>query len=430
MKTISIAKSIAKSIATGIAVGINDSVSYQGVIWDASADTYTRLGSIAEIPTSQSASTANLPIQGAMKRCLLNDNGTVNYFLDANNSALKDDGVTSSDLTGADGQVMVRIPKFYYKQSKIGNLLSWQISLYQISGYTIHPAFVKDGVEVDYRYYSAFEGSMHDASEGAMTAKASIPVSLYAAGDKMCSVTGQWAKSNETRTEYRAMAAERGTGWRQLDYYLNSAIQLLYLIEYADFNSQTMIGNGRTSLSGGVWEADSYIGKTGLSITDGNGTNSVANGGANYATDYMTYRGIENWYGNVYKMLDGLTWDGTWTGAAADQPVYATNNSAYFADQGSVGMMHLCDASYIGASSGYISNLEDATGFIPSEATGSSTTKITDYYYQYSEVARDYWRVPLFGGNADCRVAAGGFLVDARNAWSNGHAAYAGRLCF
>ena len=471
----------------------------QGLSWDSSSDTYARLGDISAIATSQSAGDGNLPIQSEMKRCLLNDDGTVNYYIDTTDPTLKSggsatstgttDGTTADKLVdsgadfvtdgvaagmfvhnttddtysiitavddlntlslerdvmvsgenysigdanygGADGQVMVEVPKFYYYETLVGTVKSWYVSLTYIEGFSLHPAFWKDGQEVDYRYMSAFEGGMYDASTGLMCAKGSIPSNIYASGDKMTSVAGTWAKTNEQRSEYRTMAAERGTGWRQLDYYLHSAIQLLYLVEYADFNSQSMIGDGRTNLSGGGWTADSYIGLTGLSVDDGNGTNAVQIGTTNgYLTDYMTYRGIENWHGNVWKMIDGITWDGRWTGSAAAQPVYVTNNSTYFADQTSDNMLHLCNASYIGTNAGYIGNIEEATGFIPSDDGGSSSTDLCDYYYQYSESGRDYWRVVLVGGTATSGGLAGAFFVSAHSTWSTAYTYIGGRLCF
>ena len=476
----------------------------QGLSWNSSTDVYARLGSLVGIATSQSAGDDYLPIQSDMKRCLLQDDGTINYYIDATNPIMKDgttvvttgttDGTTASKLEdsgadfitagiaagefvhnttddtysiitavddlntlalerdimvsgevydigtanfgGTDGQVMVEIPKFYYKHTLVGTLNSWYISKYDLSGFELHPAFWKDGQEVDYRYMSAFEGSMWDATTSAMVAKADIPTDMYADGDKMCSVAGTWAKTNETRAEYRTMSAERDTGFRQLDYYLHSAIQLLYLVEYADFNSQTMIGGGRTNLTGGTWTADSYIGLTGLSIGDGNGTNSVMSGtlydvdGTGYLTDYMTYRGIENLFGNVNKMIDGITWDGTWTGSEAAQPVYVTNNSTYFADQVNTNMKHLCDASYIGTNADYIGNIENVTGFIPSAGGGAATEEICDYYYQYSASDRDYWRVGYAGGNASYGVTAGVFTLNASTAWSDGHVTIAGRLSY
>lgn len=402
----------------------------EGVSWDSSNDTYERLGTLKGMATGISAGNNNLPIHSRMKRCVLNDDGTVNYYLDANNSALKSDGVTASDLTGTDGQVMVEVPRFYYKQELVGTTMSWYVSLYHLPGYVVHPAFIKDGIGVNFRYYGAFEGSMWDASTGVMCAKGSIHSSLYASGDKMCSVIDQWIKTDERRYEYRIMASKRGTGFRQLDYYLHSAVQLLYLIEYADFNSQSMIGPGRTNLSGGSWVADSYIGKTGLSVSDGNGTNSVHNGGVNYDTDYMVYRGIENWYGNVWKMCDGIAWDGRWTGSPAAQPVYVTNNSAYFQDQSGANMTYLCDASYIGTNGGYISNIENVIGFIPKTVGASSTTKLGDYYEQYSEASKNYWRVVLLGGDVADGGRAGGFALSVVSAWSFDVAYIGGRLAY
>ena len=246
---------------------LNDN--YQGLEWTQGGTTYTRLGTISEIAVGQSAGTENLPIQGAMKRCLLLDNGTVNYYIDpaepinkvgvgyiktgtttsASTDKLVDTGgdfitngvvagmtvrnvstgniaviysVAATELTlsrdyftsgvayqigsanygGADGQVMVEIPKFYLWHDYLNDKIRWAISTKQSAGFELHPAFFKDGAEVNYRYYSAFEGSMYDASTGAMTAKASIHLNLYATGDKFCSVAGQWPKTGETWQEY------------------------------------------------------------------------------------------------------------------------------------------------------------------------------------------------------------------------------------
>jgi len=92
------------------------------------------------------------------------------------------------------------------------------------------------------------------------------------ANDKLGSVSGKAPMMDETRAEFRAIALNRGVGWRQQDFYLVSAIQLLYITEYASWNSQSMIGMGRTELSGGTWVKDSYIGVTGKSNGSGNAT--------------------------------------------------------------------------------------------------------------------------------------------------------------
>lgn len=475
-----------------------DEANYQGLEWtQKSATGYTRLGTISDIPISQSAGDANLPIQSQMKRCLLLDNGTVNYFIDADDPIQKNGDVTytatgtaSSTVTetlvdatadfitagvqsgmavrntttgkicviydvisatqlsisrdyftlgdnyqigtanygGADGQVMVQIPKFYLRHEYTDTKIRWAISLEQLPGFQLHPAFFKDGVEVDYRYYSAFEGSMYDASASAMTAKGSIPSNLYATGDLFCSVAGQWAKTNEKWYEYDEGTEARGAGWRNVDFALNSAVQLLYLIEYADFDTQNMIGAGRTGLSGD-WEADSYIGQTGYSIVDGNSSNSVRNGGtAGQLTDYMSYRGVENWYGNVWKDLSLIAWDGTWTGEPAAQPVYWTNDISKRSYDSQGDMTLLTKASYIGTNAGYQDNVENQFGFIP-QSVGSISV-VEDYYYQYSESGRDYWRLVPFGGRADFGGMAGGFTLTVTDRWASAYVTVGGRVCF
>lgn len=402
---------------------------FQGLAWSSEDNEYNRMGSIIDETLGESPGDANLPIHSEMKRCLLANDGTVTDYLDANDSYYLDDGVTVADSTGASGQWMVEIPKFYYRVEYGDDYRYWAVSAFKLPGFTLYPAFWKDGEEVNYRYYSAFEGSTYDSSESSMTAKASIPSDIYATGDSLCSIPSEWAKTNEKWTEYREAAEIRGDGWRMVDFTLNSAVQLLYLVEYGDFDTQSTIGMGRTELSGGSWTADSYIGMTGLSKTDGNGTNSVDVGGTDgYLTDYMTYRGIENWYGNVWKILEGITWDGRWTGTEAAQPVYYTNNSEYFQIEGHENMLFLCDASYIGSSAGYIADLEDTPFFIP--ASSGSSSLISDYYYQYSESGRNYWRLVRFGGSAVCGGGAGSFTLHVANVWSLDYVTIGARLAY
>jgi len=474
----------------------NDQLS-QGLRWNSSTDTYTRLGAIYGIANATSAGNTYLPIHSQMKRCMIGPILGFNYFISELNpinkegttslstgtasstatGTLNDTGVNfvtlgvvagmilhnittgtyspiktvaSTALTlsrgdlvmtsgnsyevgtanygGVDGECMVQVPKFYQKKSYASNTHEWSISLYPLPGYTLHPAFWRDGVEVPYRYYSAFEGSMFDYSANTMCSSANIPSNIYASGDYMCSRAGQWPKTNETRTSYRAMATSNWNEFRQHDYYLLSAIQLLYLIEYASFYSQSMIGAGRTALSGGSWAADSYIGMTGFSIKDGNGTANVSNGTTTgFLTDYMTYRGIENWYGNIWKFIDGITWDAS-ANNTSPVPVYVTGNKAYFKDSGSVNMHLLVNATYIGTDTGWSSNIENTIGFIPSAVGASNTTKITDYYWQYNTNGQG-WRAPFFGGNADNGSSAGAFALDSSYGVSVLSVTFGSRLC-
>jgi hypothetical protein len=135
----------------------------QGLRWNQNLDTYTRLGSIAAAARNASPGDGALPIQSRMKGCLMLDNGTVNYYLQTDDWTKKADG-TASTLTGADGQVMVEIPKFYQKYVYLNNTVEWWISLWPLPGYTVHPAFVVGGVEKSYIYIAAYEGIIYDNS--------------------------------------------------------------------------------------------------------------------------------------------------------------------------------------------------------------------------------------------------------------------------
>lgn len=392
-------------------------VSY-GVSWDESADTYERTGSLAGQATSTSLSAALLPIQADMKRCILSDAGVVQYYLAATDSTLKAGG-GASDLTGGDGQVMVQIPAFYYKYSYAETTHTWEISTLPKAGYSLHPAFIKNGGNVFFRYIGAYEGIGWDDSVSAYIDNTNVAATGWSgttidlANDILSSVSGKNPVTDEKRSEFRAIAANRGTGWRQQDYDLISAVQLLYLIEYADFNSQAMIGQGRTQLSGGTWVKDSYIGVTGKSNADGNGTNSV-DGNTNNA--YMTYRGIENFFGNVWKWVDGININ--------DNVPYVSNIDTDFADDTATNYTAL-GVTLINAN-GYQKTLEQISrGFLSASVGGASNTYITDHYYQDSG-----WRVATMGGNATYTGAAGAFSAYLSYASWVSSVDIAGRLSF
>ena len=80
---------------------------------------------------------------------LLADDGTVNYYLDANDSTLKEDG-TPADLSGAHGQVMVEIPRHWRRFDTEGNMQRAYISLTPFTG----------AHEVPLLYVSAYKAAL------------------------------------------------------------------------------------------------------------------------------------------------------------------------------------------------------------------------------------------------------------------------------
>ena len=346
-----------------------------------------------------------------MRRCVVNDSGVVVYYLAPTNSARKADG-SPSVLTGADGQVMVEIPKFYVKREVSGPLVTWSISDLPVQGYTVHPAFIKDGAEVNYRYIGAYDACYWDATDSTYKSGLNLDdltASLDLAADKLSSVSGVYPIVGVTRAECRTLAAVRGTWWRQLDFALWSAIQLLYLIEYQSFYSQAILGAGNTNgsyVASSSNQNDSPHTIAGASNWLGNGSTNTTSGAgvsAKPGTSYMCYRGIENFYGNCWQWVDGIN-----VNVGTNGYVYVTNNRADFADNTSTNMTLITTAAP--TTSGYQSALANINNyFIPTAVSGSSSTYMTDYWYGSAGSNR----VVIVGGSADGGASAGFFGVAA-----------------
>ena len=345
-----------------------------GLNWDETNDVYLRTGS-----TNYKA------IQSLMRRCVMNDDGTVNYYLHPHNSNYKADG-TAADLTGASGNVMVEVPKFYYKynyNTTVGVVHEHSISLIPLDGYIVHDAFVRGGVEMANRYYPAYLG--------------------YSTGSKLLSRSGVYPTVGQTRAQFRTLARANGTGWEQIDFLLYEAITLLMVIEYGTMNIQSALGQGRTALTGGTWAGSSLIGINGLSNGVGNGTANVSYAGSadDAAADgsFMTYRGCENFFGNIWRFVDGINCNGS-----NSKLVYLNMNPATYADSVITG-----DYVSIGvtsaAASGYVRKLGNTRkGFIPTDITGgTSANGTTDYYYTSTTVDT----LALVGGYAAAGLSAG-----------------------
>lgn len=361
--------------------------------WDDTADTYdaTSAGALANI-------------HGRMRRCVLNSTGVLQYYLKDEDSTKKADG-TAANIDGTDGNVMVEIPKFYFRQVRNGNTLEWQISDVPLAGYQLHPAFFKDGEIVDFRYMGAYDACVYDDSASAYIAGLNLDDNtgnIDTANDKLASVSGVYPMVGVTRDECRSLAANNGIGWRQQDFWLTCAVQMLYLIEYGDFHSQSYLGAGNTNgsyLASSADQNDSPHTIAGASNSLGNASTNTTTGAgvsAKPGTSFMSYRGIENFFGNVFNWVDGFN-------ILADHQAFVTNNRADFADNTSTGFQFL---GTLHNSNGFVTNILDVPGaFLPSAVGGSSSTFLADKYFQNTGN-----RVAFFGGRAAYGALAGAFV--------------------
>ena len=340
------------------------SVAY-GVEWNSATDTYLRTGAASGVANSTSYAGA---IQTQMRRCVLNADGTVKYYLHPTDSTKKADG-TAAIINGTDGNVMVEIPKFWYKYEHVSGVHKWSISDGNHGpDYEVHPAFIRGGVEKDYRYYPAYGG--------------------FNLSEKLISGSGRTPTVSQTRAQFRILAAANGAGWSQIDWNLLVAVQLLYLTEYAGFNSQAMIGRGNDAGS-------DYTMTTGGSNSIGNASSLSTNNDT-----WMSYRGIENWYASMFKFIDGVN--------VQERKYFINSNPATFADDVFTGGYVDSGITSV-AANGYVSNLVPSKkGFVASAVAGSDSTYIPDYFYQAAGSM-----VVLFGGHAAYGLFAGGFYLYA-----------------
>ena len=190
--------------------------------------------------------------------------------------------------------------------------------------------------------------------------------------------SGQAPFVNKTIAEFRQYAKNLGAGWSQLDWHY-FLIQLLYLVEYADYNIQSKIGPGHTNANNTAAKASG--GCNALGMKSGcmvkNDTNSVI------------YRGIEDLYGNVWQFFDGLNIN--------NYQAYISYNPNTYASDVFDGDYHKLGYVNSSTSGSYITALgydpKNPLVGLPTDVNGSSNTYMCDYYWTANEK-----RIALVGG--------------------------------
>ncbi len=123
-------------------------------------------------------------------------------------------------------------------------------------------------------------------------------VSRYELGSDFKSVSGLNPKVSTALGDFRSGITTIDNNHFQYDFHTYNAIQLLYIVEFANLNSQAMIGAGyvRGGSVVSTGQTDSLIYHTGR-ISGINDTSAIQ------------YRWIENLWGNVWSWVDGVLID-------------------------------------------------------------------------------------------------------------------------
>jgi len=275
--------------------------------------------------------------------------------------------------------VMVKIPKFWYRRYKVGNVEHIEIADGEYTGFSVHPAFLKAGHEYPYIYVGA-----------------------YRTWDSK-SQSGKAPQTSITRGTFRSNARNKGTGWGIIDLATVSAIQMLILVEYANNNTQAKIGRG-------------YCDSNSAAINTGSCDSMYAAGahtGRPSGTDGKTdviYRGIEGFWGNLWEWTDGLNWNNGTYYVCNDPSKYADDTASNYTQLSYSGATNW-NPSYI-KTEGFDAN--NPWAMMPSEAgSGSDTTFMCDGIWSNTG-----WRVFKRGGVWDNASIAGLFAANVYDASS------------
>lgn len=290
--------------------------------------------------------------------------------------------VYPANRTSPSSATCVKIPQFYYKVEKSGNIFRYYIADGPIDGFSLHP-----GSE---SYVARYEGYLVNKS----------------GGQALCSYSNTPAKTGLTRAEFRNYAKNFASNAQLYDFAAWCAYDLLYLVEYADWDSQKKIGPGivNDTAAHKTGETDAMVYHTGR-----------ANSGDNSA---VQYRGIENPWGNVWEWVDGINFNNYAPVICTDPTKYADDTTTNYTVAG-VPLGGSGSTKTLGIST----NLPWA--YLPREPGGSETTYIPD-----SMNSSSAWKVLMVGGSRGNSSAAGLFCFHAGNSSSSSGVSIGTRLQF
>lgn len=236
------------------------------------------------------------------------------------------------------GGVEVKEPKYWFKWTKTGKKLKLQIADGPVDGFSVDPVNRDrgDGLgELDYSYI----GRYHCASGYKSTTGAAQQVSI-------------------PRSQARTGIHNLGSNFYQIDFAQFWYVNMLFLVEFADWNGER-IGRGCSTSNS----------KMNNGQTDAMGYHTGTTAASRDSYGFTQYRNIEGWWDNVYDWMDGCYYN--------SNGLNVISNPNNFSDS--------ANGTLVGTpSSGYPSDftIPTASGLewalFPSAANGSQTTYVPD----------------------------------------------------
>lgn len=249
-------------------------------------------------------------------------------------------GMKISERTGG---TMVSIPKFWYKITQSGLGMKIQIADSEVEGFSVSPAHMDRGDGIGERDV-VYIGRYHCGS------------SAYK------SVSGQKPKVKITRSSARSSIHNLGSNIWQSDFAMRFTIWLLYIVEFANWDSQSKIGYGCGK--GGSTESMGYTDR----MPYHTGTTQSSRTTYGLGTQY---RYIEGLWDNVFDWCDGCYYN--------SNGLNIINNPNNFSDSSNGVVVDIPSSGYPSAFT-----VMNANGifplFIPTTSGGSSSTYSCDFW--------------------------------------------------
>ena len=191
---------------------------------------------------------------------------------------------------------LVKIPKFWYKWTRTSTTTKLQISAKQVEGFNVSPAHMDRGDGAGERDF-AYIGRYHCAS----TFK---------------STTGVAPLGRKNMSQFRVGIQELGTDIWMSDFAMWWTIRMLYLVEFANWDSQASIGYGCSLDS----SAPTAVYAMGYTDNMPYHTGTVATSRSSYGG--TQYRYIEGLWDNICDYIAGIF--------TYSSDIYAIKDPTYF----------------------------------------------------------------------------------------------------
>lgn len=277
----------------------------------------------------------------------------------------------------AEAGTLVSVPKFWYKLSGGGGSpLKIQIANHAVSGYSVSPMHMDRGDGKGERGI-AFIGRYHSASNYKSTSGATPVYGI-------------------TRSTARSGIHALGDNVWQCDFAMRFTIWLLYLVEYANWGSQWVIGAGCGDNT--APPRPGTFGGTTVGYTDSmpyhTGTNLSSKRTFGYGTQY---RYIEGLWDNIYDWLDGCYYKSGGLNLIKNPANFSDSSGGTLAGLPVSGIPKVMSVS---TSGGYPIFYPTTTGGSYESSSSGSITGEGSY-------VPDYWR---FASSYPCLYAGGFFL--------------------